>query len=228
MARDLLERALPPDAGGSAAGPLLALLVDVHLAEGRVADAQVVADRLARLAVDHPSHYLRATAALSRGKVCVASEDGAARGCLHDALSLFSLAQMPVELARARLELAKALASDRPQVAINEATSALAAFERLQAARDADAAAALLRSWGASGRTGAKTREPLSNREREVLELLGHGLSNPEIATRLFISRKTVEHHVSRILAKLHLRSRAEAAVHAVRSAPPRGEGVSR
>lgn len=224
-ARDLLERALPPENTGSAAGPLLALLVDVELADGHVDAARAAADRLVHVATEQPTPYLRAAAAMARGKVCVASGDGQARACLQDALSLFSLAQMPVELARARLELARALVSDRPEVAITEATNALAAFERLEAARDADAAAALLRTLGAAGRAGSRTGEPLTNREKEVLALLGHGLSNPEIAARLFISRKTVEHHVSRILAKLRLRSRAEAAAHAARSAPPARNG---
>ncbi len=128
---------------------------------------------------------------------------------------------MPMELARARLALANALVTERPEIAVQEARAALDAFELLQAARHADEAAGLLRSLGV--RVGSALRAGdgrLTKREAEVLELLGLGLSNPEIADRLYISRKTAEHHVSNILAKLDLRSRAEAAVFAVRSEP--------
>ena len=51
-----------------------------------------------------------------------------------------------------------------------------------------------------------------------MLRLLGEGLSNREIAERLFISPKTAEHHVGRIYAKLGVSTRAEAAAYAVRN----------
>jgi DNA-binding NarL/FixJ family response regulator len=122
-----------------------------------------------------------------------------------------------MELACTRLELAAAVAPDNPEIARDEARAALDGFERLRAARHIDAAAALLRSLGVRVNPSPRAAGPLTNREADVLELLGHGLSNPEIAQRLFISRKTVEHHVGNILGKLGLRSRAEAAAYAAR-----------
>jgi len=107
--------------------------------------------------------------------------------------------------------------SARRRVAVAEARLALERFESLQAARHADAAGALLRSLGAPIRTGPKGIRTLTRREAEILRLVGAGLSNPEIADRLFITRKTVEHDVSNVLSKLGLRNRAEAAAYATR-----------
>jgi DNA-binding NarL/FixJ family response regulator len=132
---------------------------------------------------------------------------------------------MPAELARARLDLARAVASDHAEIAVAEAKAALDVFVRLGATRDADAAAALLRSLGVVGRVGPRMRGPLTKREAEVLDLLGHGLSNPEIAERLFISTKTAEHHVGRVLSKLGLRNRTEAGAYAARTAGGRTRG---
>jgi len=101
---------------------------------------------------------------------------------------------------------------------VGEARTALAEFDRLGAPRDADAAAALLRRRGVGGRTGPKHVGLLSRREQEVLRLLAEGLTNAEIAARLFISTKTAGHHVSNVLAKLSVRSRGEAAAWALRN----------
>ncbi|MEN9933570.1 MAG: putative transcriptional regulatory protein YxjL [Chloroflexota bacterium] len=59
--------------------------------------------------------------------------------------------------------------------------------------------------------------EPLTERELEVLRLVAHGLSNQEIADRCTISERTVRTHVSSILSKLHLSSRTQATLYALR-----------
>jgi DNA-binding NarL/FixJ family response regulator len=220
LAADVLERGLaqlPIDS--AAAVPLLGLLVDVQLAAGDIQQATATAERLSAVASRHRSAYVHACAALARGSVALA--DGRpddARNSLHDALAGFAGAELPLELALTRLALASAVAMDRPEVALAETRAALAGFEQLRAARHVDAAAAVLRSLGVRASTAIRNDGRLTARETEVLALLGHGLSNPEIADRLFISRKTVEHHVANVLAKLGLRSRAEAAAYAART----------
>jgi DNA-binding CsgD family transcriptional regulator len=99
----------------------------------------------------------------------------------------------------------------------------MAIFERLGADREADQVAALLRGLGAPGRSRPRGRDAaeaaLTAREKEVFALLGEGLTNAEIAQRLFITPKTAEHHVGRVLSKLGVRSRTEAA--AIASSSP-------
>jgi NarL family two-component system response regulator LiaR len=78
------------------------------------------------------------------------------------------------------------------------------------------------------------TAEPLTEREVEVLQVLATGKSNQEIAAELVISEATVRTHVSNILGKLHLASRTQAALYALReglaslddASPGEGEGV--
>jgi len=61
-------------------------------------------------------------------------------------------------------------------------------------------------------------QEELTEREREVLMLVSEGATNREIAARLVISEHTVSFHVRNILAKLHLKNRAQAVAYAIRS----------
>ncbi|MEY2477788.1 MAG: hypothetical protein QOG87_3103 [Actinomycetota bacterium] len=219
LAKDTLERALEQiDPSNSGVAPLLVLLVDVHLASNALEEAEATVEQLETCAARHRSDYLMASAALARGRICLAAGTGDPRACLRDALAGFGRAQMPVEVAHSRLELANALVGDHPEVAMAEARAALEAFDRLHAARHADAAAAVLRSLGVRSPARGKGAGVLSRREAEVLELLGHGLSNPDISDRLFISRKTVEHHVGNVLTKLGLRNRGEAAAYAARA----------
>ena len=219
-AREVLERTLGRiEPTSTSTVPLLALLVDVHLATGNVDQAKQTVATLEACTAGHDALYLTAVRAFTRGRLAAASGDPAARGWFRVAVDGYADAQLPLESAYSQLELAEVLANDLPDVARAEAKAALDCFLRLQATRYIDSAAALLRSLGlrvAPTRTVGVAA--LTSRETEVLELLGHGLSNPEIAERLFISRKTVEHHVANVLSKLGLRSRSEAAAYAVRT----------
>ena len=99
---------------------------------------------------------------------------------------------------------------------------ALEIFQTLGAVPAVGWARQRLRALGAvrlpRGRRSSTRAHPagLTARESEVLAMLARGLGNPEIAARLFVSRKTVEHHVSSILAKLDVQTR-DAAVRRAR-----------
>ncbi len=203
------------------AAPTLAMLVDAHIASGNVDAAEEALARLNAVAQAHGGERPSAFSARASAHVSTArGQPDVAIGQLESALDHFTRLDLPLETARVQLELAGALAGEKHDIAVAEASKALKRFEQLGAATDADAAASLLRSLGAPARTGSEHVGVLTKREQEVLRLVGLGLSNPEIAQRLFISRRTAEHHVAHILSKLDLRSRAEAAAYAVRAPP--------
>jgi DNA-binding CsgD family transcriptional regulator len=195
------------------------LLVEAQLAAGNSAAAASAAEYLATLDGGPGGvRLLSAHAALARGRVAAADgKEGPATAHFEDALKWFGHLDLPLEAARTRLELARVLAPGQPALAVTEARAALSVLDKLGATHDADMAAALLRSWGAGGRSVPREAGILTRREQEILRLLVEGYSNPEIAGQLYISTKTVAHHVSSVLEKLGLRSRAEAAAYAVR-----------
>jgi DNA-binding NarL/FixJ family response regulator len=104
-----------------------------------------------------------------------------------------------------------------PEVAQAEALAALAVFESLDASEKAGATTALLRQIETKARERATDSPGLSRREEEVLRLVAQGLSNQDIADRLVLSKHTVHRHVSSILTKLDLSSRAAAAAYAAK-----------
>lgn len=63
--------------------------------------------------------------------------------------------------------------------------------------------------------------QELTDREREILRLIGTGLTNREIGAQIFLSEKTIKHYVTNILQKLQVRSRVEAALFAAKHQPP-------
>ena len=76
----------------------------------------------------------------------------------------------------------------------------------------------LLSGLGAGSGGGDELAEPLTEREEEVLVLVAEGLSNRGVAERLHVSETTVRTHVSRILAKLGVKNRVQAALYALRT----------
>jgi DNA-binding CsgD family transcriptional regulator/tetratricopeptide (TPR) repeat protein len=118
-----------------------------------------------------------------------------------------------------------------------EQREALAGLERLGAAPAAQLVRGQMRARGVRrvprGARGSTKAHPhgLTHRETEILGLMAEGLSNPAIGKRLFVSARTVDHHVSAILAKLGVPTRAGAIAWAHRTAgtaAPAGSGAAK
>ena len=191
------------DAGVLDRFPALELLARARAAGGDAAGAAAAADDVERQAATLATPYMRGRARLVRADVLGAAGDhDAARQAAEDATDLFAQSSAPWEAARARLVLAAALrALGRPDRAEAEERAAREAFALL----------------GARAAPAAPAGERLSPREADILRLVARGMSDAQIAERLFLSPHTVHRHVANIRTKLRTPSRAAAVAHASR-----------
>lgn len=218
-AQTLLERLHRRQGGDSLlTAHVMAMLVDAHLAVQDEKAADDMARRLTEVAEQSGNRRASGWAALAQARVLSASSQTKAIHHLEEAIDhLTAAAPGAVELGDAHLELARFQVDRSEDVALMEAKTAGGIFESAGATHKSDEAAALARELGDRSRVGPKNLGTLTRREEEVLRLVAQGLTNAEIAERLYISPKTAGNHVSNILTKLNLRSRVEAAAYAHR-----------
>jgi DNA-binding CsgD family transcriptional regulator len=198
---------------------LVPSLIEALVEVDRLADASNEIERLERLA--RPLRRHRALAAAERGRALVAL----AEGQLGDAIDACERAlahheRFPDVLARAEtlLTLASAYRRTRRRREARETLGeALCVFEDRGAPLWAKKATAELARIG--GRTASGT--DLTETEERVAALVAEGLTNDEVAGRLFITSRTVEGHLSRIYAKLGVRSRVELALRVSKGEQP-------
>ncbi|MBC9225164.1 AAA family ATPase [Aeromicrobium sp. 636] len=137
--------------------------------------------------------------------------DAEAPGLFERAVALPAVESWPFELARVRLAFGERLRRlRRTRDARGQLDAARAGFERLGAVPWAHRAATELRATGVSRGTATVTgADSLTPQETEVAELAASGLTNREIAARLYVSPRTVSAHLYRIFPKLGITSRA-------------------
>jgi DNA-binding CsgD family transcriptional regulator len=187
--------------------PLIRDAAEALAALGRPAETQPLIEWLEK---DSENPWARAAVAFSRGVAAAASADEEhALAHLEDAVEMFGRLPLPLDLGRALLALGSAQRrSRRLRDARTSLANAVRIFDERGAPLWADRARRELARIGGRPRADAT----LTPSELRVAELVADGLTNKEVAARLFVTDRTVEGHLSRIYAKLGLRSRAELA----------------
>ncbi|MET8367862.1 AAA family ATPase [Micromonospora sp. NPDC005194] len=178
----------------------------------RVGDGELAA-AVGALAADLPARHPAARAHAAQVSALLAADDEALPAW-RAAVQAWRTDGQPYPLGRALLALAEAAAAAGERDEVSAAvTEAAQIARRLGATPLAETAATLARRVGLRGTgNGGAGADLLTSREREVLRLVAEGHSNSRIAERLFISPKTASVHVSRIIAKLDVTNRGEAA----------------
>ncbi len=177
----------------------------------RTGDREALSELTAELdAVAATTGGRYAAGCAARGRGMLAGDDFAAP--LAISIEQFEHARLPFETARSQLALGELLRrARRRRDSRSPLAAAHATFERLGARPWSQRALAELRASGASPTVAAPERAgELTAAELRVALLAAAGRTNPEIASELFVSRRTVEHQLSSVYRKLDLRSRAE------------------
>jgi DNA-binding CsgD family transcriptional regulator len=185
--------------------------VEIMLATGDVQAARGAADELSRIAGELDAPLLEAVAAHATGAVLLAEGDArAALAVLRGAWAAWQALDVPYEGARVRVlvGLACRRLGDHDGAAM-ELDAARWVLQQLGAVPE------LARVEELSGKPAARATGGLTAREVEVLRLVAAGKTNRAIAADLFLSEKTVARHVSNILTKLGLSTRAAATAYA-------------
>jgi DNA-binding CsgD family transcriptional regulator len=186
-------------------------LVDALLRAGRREEAHGWVERYAALADGKRA----APAVAERLRGLVAGDPAAAEAHLRAAVALHAGVPAPLDAGRTQLELGRLLrGAGRDEEAREPLRAALDAFERSGARPWADRARRELRASGAIARNpvAAPSTAALSPHEQRVAQLVAQGMTNREAAAALFVSTKTVEHHLRGAFRKLGVRRRAELA----------------
>ncbi|WP_214402353.1 LuxR C-terminal-related transcriptional regulator [Pseudonocardia lacus] len=179
---------------------------------GRVEQARTAALAAAREAERTGAPNAMAVDARCRALLASSDEEGAL--AFEEALRWHTSAGRPFEQARTQLCYGEFLRRQQRRVdARPHLAAALATFTRLGAAPWARRAEAELQATGMTSRKAAPSAtERLTPQELQVATVVADGATNSEAATRLFLSAKTIEYHLSNIYRKLGIRSRVELA----------------
>lgn len=185
--------------------------VEAGVRSGRLGSARAALAVLERAA--RPDWPAPAAALLARSRALLAEGPEAERHYLS-ALSLHAGDARPFQEARTRLLWAEHLRRNRRRLdAREQLRAALATFERLEARPWVARAQSELRATGETARRRDSGVARLTPQELRIAELVAGGASNREVAERLFISPRTVGHHLGRIYAKLEVSSRTRLAL---------------